>query len=129
MCGIVGFISKDESLNVLEDMLEIQAHRGPDDRGVFFDKNSGVHLGHNRLSIIDLSMAGHQPFVSNCERYIIVYNGEVYNFADIKEELIELGYEFKSNSDTEVILYSYIEWGVDAIEKFVGMFAFVILIK
>ena len=124
MCGIVGFVSKDKSLDTLEEMLKIQAYRGPDDRGIYFDESSGVHLGHNRLSILDLSSAGHQPFISPCGNYVIVFNGEVYNFADIKQELLQLGYKFKSNSDTEVILYSFIEWGANAIDRFIGMFAF-----
>jgi len=129
MCGIVGFISKDKQENILNDMLEIQSYRGPDDSGVYFDEKSGVHLGHNRLSIQDLSSHGHQPFVSDCENYVIVFNGEVYNFQSIKKELEKLGYRFISSSDTEVILYSYKQWGIKCIEKFIGMFAFSILDK
>ncbi|UYF42472.1 asparagine synthase (glutamine-hydrolyzing) [Aliarcobacter cryaerophilus] len=110
-------------------MLKIQSYRGPDDSGVYFDEKSGVHFGHNRLSIQDLSSHGHQPFVSDCGNYIIVFNGEVYNFKNIKIELEKLGYEFISNSDTEVILYSYKEWGIKCIDKFIGMFAFAILDK
>ena len=86
MCGLVGFIDKNKNEQILLDMLEMQAYRGPDDRGVFFDEKSGVHLGHNRLSIMDLSSNGHQPFVSDCGGYAIVFNGEVYNFKAIKEE-------------------------------------------
>ena len=107
MCGIVGFVSKSKQENILHEMLEIQSYRGPDDKGFFLDEASGVHLGHNRLSIQDLSLHGHQPFISDCEKYIIVFNGEVYNFNDIRQELIVLGYKFISSSDTEVILYSY----------------------
>jgi len=129
MCGIVGFINKQEKLNTLNDMLEIQSYRGPDDSGVYFDENSGVHLGHNRLSIQDLSYHGHQPFISDCGDYIIVFNGEVYNFQSIKKELEKLGYNFVSSSDTEVILYSYKQWGIKCIERFIGMFAFSILDK
>jgi len=127
MCGIVGFIDKNKSISILSDMLEIQSYRGPDDSGVYFDAKSGVHFGHNRLSIQDLSSHGHQPFVSDCENYVIVFNGEVYNFKSIKEELQSLGYQFISKSDTEVILYSYKEWGIECIEKFIGMFAFALL--
>ena len=123
--GIVGFIDKSKSINTLSDMLKIQSYRGPDDSGVYFDEKSGVHFGHNRLSIQDLSSHGHQPFVSDCGNYIIVFNGEVYNFKIIKTELQNLGYNFISNSDTEVMLYSYKE----CIDKFVGMFAFAILDK
>jgi len=129
MCGIVGFIDKEKKLNIVKNMLTIQSYRGPDDSGIYFDKSSGVHLGHNRLSIQDLSSYGHQPFVSDCEDYIIVFNGEVYNFKTIKKKLEKLGYKFLSNSDTEVILYSYKEWGIKCIDKFIGMFAFSILDK
>ncbi|MGA1941026.1 asparagine synthase (glutamine-hydrolyzing) [Arcobacter sp. YIC-310] len=129
MCGIVGFIDKNKNLDILNDMLKIQSYRGPDDDGVYFDEKSGVHFGHNRLSIQDLSSQGHQPFVSDCEKYVIVFNGEVYNFKFIRIELEDLGYKFISNSDTEVILYSYKQWGVKCIDKFIGMFAFAIFDK
>jgi asparagine synthase (glutamine-hydrolysing) len=129
MCGIVGFIDKSKNIDIIKDMLKIQSYRGPDDKGTYFDENTGVHFGHNRLSIQDLSSHGHQPFLSDCENYIIVYNGEVYNFRTIRTELEELGYKFISNSDTEVILYSYKEWGINCIEKFIGMFVFAILDK
>jgi len=124
MCGIVGFIDKNKRVDILNNMLEAQSYRGPDDSGVYFDDNNGVHFGHNRLSIQDLSSHGHQPFVSDCKNYIIVFNGEVYNFKTIRAELEELGYRFISNSDTEVILYAYKQWGIECIEKFIGMFAF-----
>ena len=129
MCGIVGFIDQNKNIDILDDMLKIQSYRGPDDSGVYFDEKSGVHFGHNRLSIQDLSSHGHQPFISDCENYIIVFNREVYNFKNIRVELEELGYKFISNSDTEVILYSYKEWGIKCIDKFVGMFAFSIFNK
>jgi len=129
MCGIVGFTDKNKKLDILNDMLQIQSYRGPDDSGVYFDEKSGVHFGHNRLSIQDLSSHGHQPFVSDCEHYVIVFNGEVYNFKSIRNELENLGYKFSSNSDTEVILYSYKEWGIKCIDRFIGMFAFGILDK
>jgi len=129
MCGIVGFIDKSESIKTLNEMLQIQSYRGPDDSGVYFDKDYGVHFGHNRLSIQDLSSHGHQPFISDCENYVIVFNGEIYNFKSIRKELEELGYIFISSSDTEVILYSYKEWGIKCVDKFIGMFAFSILDK
>ncbi|MBT5492686.1 asparagine synthase (glutamine-hydrolyzing) [bacterium] len=129
MCGIVGFIDKKRSVDTINNMLEIQSYRGPDDNGVYFDKDSRVHFGHNRLSIQDLSAHGHQPFLSNCENYVIVFNGEVYNFKSIGDELKKIGYSFISNSDTEIILYSYKEWGINCLEKFIGMFAFSILDK
>ena len=129
MCGIVGFIDKIKNIEVIEAMLSIQSYRGPNDSGIYFDENTGVHFGHNRLSIQDLSSHGHQPFVSDCTQYMIVFNGEVYNFKSIKKELEGLGYIFTSKSDTEVILYSYKEWGIKCLEKFIGMFAFSILDK
>jgi len=131
MCGIVGIVSPIRVDNTVEKMLSVQDYRGPDDRGVFVEQlNDGyVHFGHNRLSIQDLSSHGSQPFVSVCGNYIIVFNGEVYNFKSIRKELEILGYKFFSESDTEVILYSYKEWGIECLEKFIGMFAFSILDK
>ncbi|MFK5882345.1 MAG: asparagine synthase (glutamine-hydrolyzing) [Sulfurospirillum sp.] len=129
MCGIVGFIDKNKNLDVLQKMLLTQFYRGPDDRGVYFNEDNGVHFGHNRLAIQDLSSHGHQPFVSDYSDYVIVFNGEVYNFKTIRKELEEIGYKFISNSDTEVILYSYKEWGIQCLDKFIGMFAFSILDK
>jgi len=129
MCGIVGFVNKTQSIDIVNNMLKIQSYRGPDDSGVYFDKNSGIHFGHNRLSIQDLSSHGHQPFISDCKNYVIVFNGEVYNFKSIRDELDKLGCRFISNSDTEVILYSYKTWGIKCIDKFIGMFAFSILDK
>jgi len=129
MCGIVGFFNKNKNMAVISDMLKIQSYRGPDDSGIYFDEKSGVHFGHNRLSIQDLTSHGHQPFISDCENYVIVFNGEVYNFKTIRAELEKLGYVFVSQSDTEVILYSYKEWGIKCIDKFVGMFTFAIFDK
>lgn len=127
MCGIVGFVDKNKRTDIIDNMLEVQSHRGPDDRGEFFDKKTGVHFGHNRLSIQDLSSYGHQPFISACTNYIIVFNGEVYNFKTIRNRLIKLGYKFISQTDTEVILYSYKQWGTKCVNHLVGMFAFSIL--
>ena len=124
MCGISGILSYDRKYN-REDILRMNkmlSHRGPDDEGTYFDDFIG--LGHRRLSIIDLSKAGHQPMSDESERYWIIFNGEVYNYLEIREELVEKGYEFHSNTDTEVILKSYIEWGVDCLKKFNGMWAF-----
>lgn len=120
MCGINGFNWQDE--NLIKKMNTKIAHRGPDDAGVFL--SSGISLGHRRLSIIDLSSAGHQPMVSRDGRYAIVYNGELYNFKEIKAELGE--YKFFSNSDTEVVLCAYAKWGAGCLEKFNGIFAFAI---
>lgn len=122
MCGIAGFTFSDEGL--IRKMTDSIRHRGPDDEGVYVSDN--ISLGHRRLSILDLSPAGHQPMMSGDGKFILVHNGEVYNFRDIRAELEEKGYSFKSESDTEVILYSYREWGRECLEKFRGMFAFAI---
>lgn len=98
------------------------SHRGPDDSGLFFDESSGVGLGHRRLSIIDLSRAGRQPMASDDGKLNIIYNGEVYNFREIRKELYEQGYNFRSNTDTEVILKAYQQWGRACLQKFIGMF-------
>ena len=129
MCGIVGFIQPSKNISTIKDMLKVQNYRGPDDTGYYYDERTGVHFGHNRLSIQDLSSHGHQPFISPCQNYIITFNGEVYNFQSIRQELETLGFSFISNSDTEVILYAYMAWGIECLEKFIGMFAFSILDK
>jgi len=127
MCGIIGFISKD-NFNYFKRMLPQAVlslhHRGPDDSGFFYDEKIGLGLAHRRLSIIDLSSAGRQPMTS--DDVSIIYNGEIYNFKKIRKILEEFGHKFKSNTDTEVVLKSYMQWGVDCLEKFIGMFAFAI---
>ena len=120
MCGIVGFNGKNS--RKLESMMNSIRHRGPDDSGKFESEN--ISLGHVRLSILDLSSHGHQPM--HYENLSMVYNGEVYNFKEIKEELKTYGYKFNSYSDSEVVLKAYHKWGVDAINKFIGMFAIAI---
>lgn len=120
MCGINGFNWQDESL--IQRMNTKIAHRGPDDEGVFLSPE--ISLGHRRLSIIDLSSAAHQPMRTPDGRYTIVYNGELYNFKEIKTELKE--FDFFSNSDTEVVLYAFAKWGHDCLLKFNGIFAFAI---
>jgi len=123
MCGINGFNFIDEPL--IQKMNEATKHRGPDDAGVFLSNRWS--LGHNRLSIIDLSAAGHQPMISIDKKFVITFNGEIYNFLDIKKELSNLGHKFQSKTDTEVILCAYQEWGSKCLQKFNGMFAFAIL--
>lgn len=123
MCGINGFNFKDEQL--IQAMNEATKHRGLDDVGIF--ASNYWSLGHNRLSIIDLSSAGHQPMASEDKKFVITFNGEIYNYLDIKKELLGLGYKFLSKTDTEVILYAYKEWGSACLEKFNGMFALGIL--
>lgn len=122
MCAINGFNFKDESL--ILKMNEATRHRGPDGTGVFLDDN--VSLGHNRLSIIDLSGAAKQPMVSADGRLVIVFNGEIYNFKELKKEL-ENFYNFKTSSDTEVILAAYQRWGMYGVKRLNGVFAFAIL--
>ena len=126
MCGISGILSFNGKYNRedIHKMNEILSHRGPDDEGTYFDDYIG--LGHRRLSIIDLSKAGHQPMSDESKRYWIVFNGEVYNYLEIRDELIEKGYDFNSNTDAEVILKSYIEWGAYCLQKFNGMWTFAI---
>ncbi len=122
MCGINGFNFKDE--NLIRSMVAETKHRGPDSDGVFLD--DGISLGHNRLSIIDLSENGRQPMFNQAKDLVIVFNGEIYNYQEIKKELSENGVEFFSNSDTEVILKAYEKYGKDCVKKFNGIFAFAI---
>jgi asparagine synthase (glutamine-hydrolysing) len=129
MCGLVGFLGSRREDHLVESMLEELSHRGVDDRGVEVVQvaHHWVHLGHNRLSIQDTTRDGHQPFISSCGEYRIVFNGEVYNFKEIRQELEALGERFVSKSDTEVILYAYKVWGMGCLERFIGMFAFALL--
>jgi len=123
MCGIAGMygvVSRER----IEWMIDSEKHRGPDDCGIYIHEPSSVALGHQRLSIIDLSPLGHQPMSWRDGRYWIVYNGEIYNFLELKAQLIASGYRFQSNSDTEVILASYEKWGTGFLERLRGMFAF-----
>jgi len=125
MCGIAGVLNFDGSPvdpRALKRMTDALAHRGPDGEGWFHDK--GLGLGHRRLAIIDLSEAGRQPMITEDGRYALIYNGEIYNFREIRRELKELGYNFRSNTDSEVLLNSWAEWGRDSLRKFNGMFAF-----
>lgn len=130
MCGICGIIDikgnevDKDSINI---MMKMQKHRGPDDEGTYFDKNVG--LGFVRLSIIDLTLSGHQPMTSNDSRYSIVFNGEIYNYIELKSNLEKKGYLFKSSTDTEVLLYSYIEWGNQCLHHLNGMWSFAIFDK
>ena len=127
MCGIVGIVSyKQQPIEEqrLQQMMNVIKHRGPDDEGVFVKDNVG--LGHVRLSILDLSMAGHQPMQDETGRYTIVLNGEIYNFIELRGQLEKLGLRFVSNSDTEVLLKGYIHYGRKVLEQLNGMFAFAI---
>ena len=134
MCGIAGFCSKKNNIVIeyaIRSMANKIEHRGPDDEGFWIDKNSGVALGHRRLSIIDLTPTGHQPMVSHSGRYVIVYNGEVYNYQDILNDMTKHTYKtnsslsFRGSSDTEIILEAIELFGLEkAVKSFAGMFAF-----
>lgn len=128
MCGIAGFVSHKWKEEQLRSMTDCMQHRGPDAGGYWYDAGSGAGLGHRRLSIIDLSESANQPMDSSDGRYTIVFNGEVYNFLEIKKEIQEAapGLVFRTHSDTEVILESFRIWGTKAVEKWNGMFAAVI---
>jgi len=124
MCGITGLINLNGvpvSPVILQKMTDAIAHRGPDGEGHWIEANVG--LGHRRLSIIDLSPAGHQPMISTDHRYILSYNGEIYNFRELRTELEAAGYWFRSKTDSEVVLHALAHWGTDALLKFNGMFA------
>lgn len=123
MCGIAGFIGEG-SRDELDRMITAIKYRGPDDKGIFCE--GGVGLAHARLSIIDLSPAGHQPMFNYDRSIGIIFNGEIYNFKELRDKLIEKGYKFKSNSDTEVIIYLYRDSGEACFEKMNGMFAIAI---
>lgn len=128
MCGFCGFINYSNNVlqETLKNMADVINYRGPDDAGYYDKKETNYHisLAHKRLSILDLTNLGHQPMCY--ENYVIVYNGEVYNFKEIRADLIKLGHIFKSNTDTEVILHAFSEWGMDCVKRFLGMFAFAI---
>ena len=123
MCGIVGYFERDQNPVVIDRMLEEIAHRGPDGKTKF--QENGFTLGHRRLAIIDL-VSGDQPMFDTSDRFVIIYNGEIYNYPDLKEELVALGHVFQTNSDTEVILEAYKAWGPSSLARLNGIFAFVI---
>lgn len=124
MCGVAGLVHCDRtavSPAVLQRMTDAIAHRGPDGQGHWIE--GGVGLGHRRLAIIDLSPSGHQPMVNADHRFVLSYNGEVYNFRELRTELEAMGYWFRSTSDTEVVLNALAAWGTAALQRFNGMFA------
>ncbi len=144
MCGIAGILSNksfDLKKETCDQVFSSLYHRGPDDRGWFTYGNKGIQSGknainvtdvnaallHTRLSIIDLTAAGHQPMVSHDKRYVITFNGEIYNYIELREELLKKGYMFRTHTDSEVLLYWFIEYGVSGLDKLEGMFAFAIL--
>ena len=127
MCGIAGIfhLTSDDQIDpdIIAKMNDKQFHRGPDAGDYFFDP--GVALAHRRLSIIDLE-GSPQPMMSACQRANIVFNGEIYNFKELHQELTEKGHTFNTHGDTETILNAYLEWGVDCVHHLRGMFAFAI---
>lgn len=128
MCGIAGYFnsSKEIDKEKFEKMVDIIEHRGPDDRGTYYQ--DGLALGHRRLSIIDLSKDGHQPFLYK-ERYVTIFNGEIYNYKELRVELEKTGYQFRTKTDTEVLTASFDCWGKECVQRFNGMWAFAIYDK
>ena len=134
MCGIAGYYQSplsqsveniEKHQNIIQSMIQSLHHRGPDHGNFWCDNTSPVNLGHRRLSIIDLSQSGHQPMHSKSERYTLVYNGEIYNFSDLRQNLRQQGITFNGHSDTEVLLAAIEIWGLNAtLHKIDGMFAF-----
>ena len=123
MCGICGFSSSnnigEESLRCLNDLMY---HRGPNDNGtIVFHGYNYIGMAHRRLSIVDLSRLGHQPMVSEDEQIVLVFNGEIYNYRELRKQLAD--YPFRSNCDTEVIIAAYLHWGINCVKKFNGMFS------
>ena len=131
MCGIAGLLSHNRFLHsseacdrLVRHMASVQAHRGPDDEGVWHDERGRCSLAHRRLSIIDTSKAGHQPMLDGQGRWVITFNGEIYNFKEVRAELEALGASFRGRTDTEVLLQAIATWGSDALARLDGMFAF-----
>lgn len=131
MCGIFGIVSKQpiENINRYKQCLDSMTHRGPDASGEWISENKDIYLGHRRLSIIDLSPNGTQPMFDHASEIVIVFNGEIYNYKELKKELQNAGYTFRTESDTEVLITAYKCWGVFCTKKFNGMFSFAILDK
>ncbi|TAM91769.1 MAG: asparagine synthase (glutamine-hydrolyzing), partial [Rhodanobacteraceae bacterium] len=131
MCGIAGFwdvaqrFDAERGMAAMDRMTQAIRHRGPDDAGSYRDRHAGLWLGHRRLSVVDLSPEGHQPMVSASGRYVMVFNGEVYNHRRLRPELLASGARFRGHSDTEVMLAAIERWGLEgAVQRFIGMFAF-----
>src|SRR3954453_5551678 len=128
MCGIAGLISINPEVSINAMLASIE-HRGRDDEGVWIsdaidESGRRACLGHRRLSIIDTSSAGHQPMLSADGRFVLTFNGEIYNYRELRNELISKGRQFRTESDTEVLLAAWAEWGVRSLERLNGMFAF-----
>jgi len=132
VCGVAGYLQPggfdpNEAARIAAAMTDVIRHRGPDDSGAWVDGDAGIALGHRRLAILDLSPAGHQPMVSASGRFVLVFNGEIYNFRELRAELTQLGHQFRGGSDTEVMLAAFSQWGIRlAVGRFNGMFAFAV---
>lgn len=128
MCGIAGIVRTNKSVDdhLLQEMADCVRHRGPEDEGKWINKTGRVGLAQRRLAIIDLSPGGHQPMVSDDGRFAITFNGEIYNYMEVKSELSALGWKFGTKSDTEVLLKAYIQWREKCLDKLNGMFAFAV---
>ncbi len=129
MCRITGIWMDDRNAdleNICIRMRDTMYRGGPDDEGIYLDRESGLALGHRRLSIIDLSDTGHQPMQTNDGRYVLIYNGEIYNYMDLRRELAAQGATFRGTSDTEVLLNAFAVWGPACVERFIGMFSFAV---
>ena len=130
MCGILGIINKKNSKvssELLERLLNTIIHRGPDGYGIYIDNNVGI--GHRRLAIIDRSNSGAQPMVSTCRKYVLSFNGEIYNHRELRDQLIRLGHIFCSKTDSEVVLNSWVEWGDKCVEKLMACLHFLYMRK
>jgi len=128
MCGIVGQVGEPGSIRA-EDVVrarDAMVHRGPDDAGVYVNPDASVGLGHRRLSIFDLSPAGRQPMTNRTRTLWLTFNGEIYNFRRLRQELERAGHVFASGTDSEVILHAYEEWGTESVRRLHGMFAYAI---
>ena len=123
----INFQSNGINIELFHDSLNLLNHRGPDDQDIYVGENFA--LGHRRLSIIDLDAHAKQPMISDCGQFVLVFNGEIYNYREIRESLVEKGHNFHTSSDTEVLLNAFIEYGIDCVELFIGMFAFSIFDK
>ncbi|HAJ06627.1 MAG TPA: asparagine synthetase B, partial [Chloroflexi bacterium] len=127
MCGICGLVQfpgcPPISLDMLEKMSELIVHRGPDDSGIYVSNDNSVGLCNRRLSIIDPTDSGRQPFSNEDKTIWVVYNGETYNYADLRGKLIDKGHVFSSHTDTEILVHLYEEYGVDCVKHMRGMFA------
>ena len=132
MCGISGWLLNEPgkfNRKHIRSLISVLDHRGPDDSGVYIDSDYHVALAHNRLSIVDLSRRGHQPMLNSHSGDVLNFNGEIYNFRALRPQLESKGYVFQSFSDTEVLLYSFAEWGIDCLDKIQGMYAFALWSK